>query len=123
MKVANWVGEVLKFKVRAVTDTPLIFGTAILIIAGVFSILGAANWLVILFAICACFLLVIGVSSYVFFAIKKPEFLRSEEYQTRKEAMEFLGDNERSLNPNVPRIANMVSPTTSDDKSNPLMKS
>ena len=122
-KIFNQVSSI---KVKSVTDSLFKFGMIGLFIGVISAVFTDKDWVVIvIFSFSALFFL-IGLFFSCFFAIKKPEYLRSEEYQTQKQALELLGDNERAhnrnllnihlvTNPNAPKLNNYIN-------DNPLTK-
>ncbi|WP_298903189.1 hypothetical protein [uncultured Psychroserpens sp.] len=119
-KVFNQVSSI---RVKSVTDSLFKFGMIGLLIGVISAIFSDKDWIVIIvFSFSALFIL-IGLFFYCFFAIKKPDYLRSEEYQTQKQALELLGDNERANNPNLSNIhliTNPNAPKLNNDNNNPL---
>ncbi len=123
MEWAKVFNQVSSIKVKSVTDSLFKFGTFGLIIGVVSAIFSDKDWVVIVvFSFSALFYL-IGLFFYCFFALKKPDYLRSEEYQTQKQALELLGDNERAHNQNLSHlhlITNPNAPKNDNNSENPL---
>ena len=52
-------------------------------------------------------ILLLTVGSYLFFLFYNPDYLRSESYQIRKQAIEKLGDKDGLLPTNVAQVINV----------------
>ena len=52
-------------------------------------------------------ILLLTVGSYLFFMFNNPDYLRSESYQIRKQAIEKLGDKDGLLPTNVAQVINV----------------
>lgn len=117
--------QVSELKVRSVTDALFKYGLLCLVIGVIAAIFSDKNWVAITAFCFAGLFLLLGLGFYSYFAIKKPDFLRSETYQLKKQAFEMLGDNERAENKNLGNIPSLMNPyyNQSDlDEENPLLK-
>ena len=123
MEWTKILNQFSSIKVKSVTDSLFKFGMIGVFIGVLSAIFTDKDWVVIVvFAFSSLFFL-IGLFFYCFFAIKKPDYLRSEEYQTQKQALELLGDNERAHNQNllnIHLITNPNVPKLNNDNNNPL---
>ena len=121
-KIFNQVSSI---KVKSVTDSLFKFGLIGLLIGVICAIFSDKDWVIIVvFSFSGLFIL-IGLFFYCYFAIKKPDYLRSETFQTQKQALELLGDNERADNNNLRQIhliTNLTTPKRSGDDKNPLLE-
>jgi energy-coupling factor transporter transmembrane protein EcfT len=75
---------------------PLIWPIAGLLFAICVSVSAKAPvWLLIVFSVVLCTLLLAYIGGYAYFAVKDPDALRSEKYKLQKMAIEhgFLGDS------------------------------
>jgi len=56
---------------------------------------GLDKWLVVMFAILDCIVILIYIAAYIYFAIKDPEQLRSEKFSIQKMAIQhgYVGDD------------------------------
>ncbi len=116
--------QVSQLKIKSVTDGLFKFGLLGLLISVLGAIFIDKDWvLIVLFSLSALMIL-IGLFFFCFFALKNPDYLRSETYQLRKQAVEYLGDNERSENKNVKNIPSLMNPyyKSEDEDENPLLK-
>ena len=70
-----------------------------------------ALWVsVLLFSIGGLFIF-IGLFFYCYFSFKNPDYLRSENFQIRKQSIELLGDSDNFNNPNIANIIQIASPS------------
>ena len=125
MEWTKLLNQVSSIKVKSVTDSLFKFGVLGILIGVLCAIFSDKDWVIIIvFSFSGLFIL-IGLYFYCYFALKKPEYLRSETFQTQKQALELLGDNERSNNRNLTNIHLITNPTTpkmSNEGENPLLK-
>lgn len=121
-KIFNQVSSI---KVKSVTDSLFKFGLFGLLLGVVCAIFSDKDWVIIVvFSFSGLFIL-IGLFFYCYFAINQPEYLRSETFQTQKQALELLGDNERANNNNLSQIhliTNLTTPKRSENDENPLLE-
>lgn len=102
--------QVSQLKIKSITDPLFKFGIISLIIAVFSAIFTDKDWVIIILFVFSGLFILIGLIFYMFFAIKKPDYLRSETYQIQKQAVELLGDNERSDNKNLTNIHLITNP-------------
>lgn len=69
------------------------------------------EWCLILIAIVLGLVLLLAFGVYIFFMLKNPDYLRSESFQIRKQAIEILGDKDGLLPTDVAQVINV--PNTS----------
>ncbi len=65
------------------------------------------SWCLILLAVLIVIILLLAVGSYLFFMFKDPDYLRSENYQIRKQAIETLGDKDGLLPTDIAQVINI----------------
>jgi len=65
---------------------------------------------VILIFIAATIFLTVGLIFYIYFALKDPDYLRSESFQLRKQSITVLGDKENQFNDNLKEIPSITNP-------------
>lgn len=65
------------------------------------------SWCLILLAVLIVIILLLAVGSYLFFMFKDPDYLRSENYQIRKQAIEKLGDKDGLLPTDIAQVINI----------------
>jgi len=121
-KIFNQVSEL---KVRSVTDSLFKFGVLCLLFSILCVVLTDKNWVIIIVFCFTGLFFLLGIIFYCYFALKKPDYLRSETYQLKKQAFEILGDNERVNNKNLENLPSIMNPYhRSDDldDENPLLK-
>lgn len=65
------------------------------------------SWCLIFLAVLIVIILFLAVGSYLFFMFKAPDYLRSESYQIRKQAIETLGDKDGLLPTDIAQVINI----------------
>jgi hypothetical protein len=109
----NWthaLDQVSKIQIKSITDSLFKYGLYLFMFGTVSAIFKTPNWVTILqFSVGGLFE-IIGLSFYIYFAKKNPDYLRSESFQLRKQSIEMLGDKENSFNPNVKDIVFIANP-------------
>lgn len=117
--------QVSELKVKSVTDGLFKFGLLCLVVGVIPAIFSDKDWVTITLFSFAGLFIVIGLGFYCYFAIKKPDYLRSETYQLKKQAFEMLGDNDRANNKNLGSLPSIMNPYYNQnelDEENPLLK-
>lgn len=116
--------QVSQLKINSVTDGLFKFGLLGLLISVLGAIFIDKDWVLIVLFSLSGLMILIGLFFFCFFALKNPDYLRSETYQLRKQAVEYLGDNEKSENKNIKNIPSLMNPyyKSEDDDENPLLK-
>ena len=99
-----------KIQVKSITDQLFKFGLFTLILGLLSAIFSPFRWTTILIFGIGCLLIILGVVFYIYFAIKNPDYLRSEKFQIQKKSIEILGDKENQINSNVKDIVYIASP-------------
>lgn len=111
-KVFEQVGQI---KVKSITDSLFRYGLLILCLATLAAMCKVYTWvLIILFSLGGLFTL-IGLIVFCIFAAKSPDYLRSENYQLKKQSIELLGDKDNMLNPNIDKVVLITSPYNSNE--------
>jgi len=115
--------QVSQLKIKSITDS--LFKYALLFaFAGIVpAIFTEKDWISIVLFSVSGFFAVLGMGFYFYFAIKKPDYLRSENYQLSKQAFELLGDNDRASNKNLKNLPAIMNPhhkRNEHDLGNPL---
>lgn len=106
-KISNHIGRI---KVRSIIDAPAKYLLYILVMTIVAAIAKVSSWvLIVLFSFAGIFLLIVLVG-YIYFAITKPDYLRSEEYNLKKQSLEIMGDKENYLPVDMHNVVNIISP-------------
>lgn len=103
--------QVEKVQIKSVTDVLFKYGFIGFSIGTIgFAFAKIPQWmLIVIFSFSGLFLL-IGLFFYIYFAVKKPEYLRSEIHQQRMRAMELLGDKDNVDNPNIIHLPAITNP-------------
>jgi hypothetical protein len=113
----NWTrifDQVSRFQIKSITDSLFRYGIYILTLGTVSSVFKSPIWVTIfLFSVGGVFEF-IGLIFYCFFAVKNPDYLRSENFQIRKQSIDILGDKDNILNPNAKNITLIASPYSNE---------
>ena len=125
IEMSNFFSQATLLKIKSVTDSLFKYGLLMFIV----SVSGACfiekTWVLIVMFSFTGLLIILGCFFYSFFANKNPDYLRSETYQSTKQALELLGDNERSTNPNIKGIRYIMNPNPpieDNDTKNPMLE-
>lgn len=113
-KMAEWTkifDQIEKVQIKSVTDALFKYGFIGFAIGSIGIAIGKSpQWAsIVIFSFSGLFLL-IGLIIYVYFAFKKPEYLRSENFQLRMKSIELLGDKENADNPNIIQLPAITNP-------------
>lgn len=113
-KMAEWTkifDQINKVQIKSVTDTLFKYGFIGFSIGTLgLAIANLPQWVpIVIFSFSGLFLSV-GLWAYVYFAFKKPEYLRSETHQQRMRAMDLLGDKDNADNPNILQLPLITNP-------------
>ena len=106
-KITEQVG---KIKVKNVVDMPLFYGLWVLAFAVISGIFCQLNWVTVVLFCFAGLLFLIATFGYLYFTLKNPDYLRSEEYHLRKQSLEILGDKENFLPVDGQNIVDITNP-------------
>lgn len=109
-RVQNSLGSI---EVKGVPDKlwrVLILMFVVLLTSSCFDV---KNWCLILMAVIIILTFFLTVTVYIYFMVKKPDYLRSESFHIRKQAIEMLGDKDGLLPTNVDKVINV--PYTSEN--------
>lgn len=118
-KMTEWTRIFNRFEsvqIKSVTDALFRYGFIGLTIGTAGASIGKAPlWIPIAtFSISGLFLLV-GLGVYIYFALTKPEYLRSERFQLQMKSIELLGDKENANNPNILQLPSITNPYTKSE--------
>jgi hypothetical protein len=109
-RLSSHIGRI---KVRSIIDAPAKYLLWIILFAIVAAIAEVSSWVIIvLFCFAGAFLLLVLVG-YIYFALTKPDYLRSEEYNLKKKSLEIMGDKENYLPVDMHNVVNVVNTTAS----------
>ena len=97
MDWAKLTGQISSIKVKNVVESPLKYVLYILALAIFASIFSPLGWITIILMCFAGLLVLIAAFAYIYFSIKNPDYLRSEEYNLKKQSLEILGDKNNPL--------------------------
>ncbi len=110
MDLTRLTEQVNKIKVKNVVDMPLFYGLWVLALTVISAIFSNLSWVTIVLFCFAGLLFLIATFGYFFFAMKNPDYLRSEEYHLRKQSLEILGDKEKLLPIDGQNIVDIANP-------------
>lgn len=107
-RIQNSIGTI---EVKGVPDKlwRVLLLLVIVLVGGAY--LQIKEWCLILIAIVLGLVLLLAFGVYIFFMLKNPDYLRSESFQIRKQAIEILGDKDGLLPTDVAQVINV--PNTS----------
>lgn len=91
----NWtkaLQEVSQIKVKSVTDPLFRFSLVALLIGAALSPFDVPFWVLVFIFSVSGVLSLLGIIFYTYFALKDPNFLRSETYQYQIKSLEYMGD-------------------------------
>ena len=103
--------QVDRIRVRSVVDTPLKWGTGILALGVTlfcFRVDPIAAWAVLGLGL---LISLTGGAFWVYFAVKKPDYLLSEDHQLRKQSITLLGDDSKGILHHAQEIVSIASPS------------
>ncbi len=114
----NMESVVHKVSVTSAVNAPL-WACGVIALPAFFLATYNEGWLKIAFFVVGGVLILTFVGSYLLFAIRNPDYLRSEEYQLKKESLKLLGDRDNPLhaeaNDLVAVVNNPVLPPPAND--------
>lgn len=107
--------QVGKMRIKSITDSLFLYGLLTLIVGVTASLFPRVrDWeLYVLFGL-GLILMLTGLISYIYFAKKNPDYLRSENYQLKKQSLVLLGDKENQFNPNMKEVSAITNPYAKD---------
>ena len=101
-------------KVKSITDPLFRFSLLFGVLGGAVACFPAPPFVWIFFLSCCGICLLLGIGFFIYFAIKCPDYLRSESFQISKQSLEMLGDDKNRLNPNMDKITIIANPFAKD---------
>lgn len=103
-RIQNSIGTI---EVKGVPDKlwRVLLLLVIILVGGAY--LQIKEWCLILIAIILGLVLILAFGVYLFFMLKNPDYLRSESFQIRKQAIEILGDKDGLLPTDVSQVINV----------------
>ena len=103
-RIQNSIGKV---EVKGVPDKLWQVLLLLVVIWGCGAYFQIKEWCLILLAVIIALVFVLAVGVYLFFMVKNPDYLRSESFQIRKQAIEILGDKDGLLPTDVSQVINV----------------
>ena len=103
-RIQNSIGTI---EVKGVPDKlwQVLLLLVVVLVGGAY--LQIKEWCLILIAIVLGLVLLLAFGVYIFFILKNPDYLRSESFQIRKQAIEILGDKDGLLPTDVAQVINV----------------
>lgn len=111
--------QVSKVQVKSITDPLFRYSAVLFSLGATTAIFKTDSWVIITLFILGGLLLIVGLIFYIYFSITNPDYLRSENFQIKKQTIEMLGDKDNTMNPNIKELKFIASPFSgqSDDNS------
>jgi len=101
--------QISQIKVKSITDSLFKYGLLLFTLGVLSSIFSKVSWVTVFLFITGGLFVIIGFIYYAYFAKVNPDYLRSEEFQIKKQSIEILGDKENHFNPNTTNITAIAS--------------
>ncbi len=97
-------------KIRSVIDNLSRFFLIFVLFIIVAAWLKITEWLLIVFCVILCLAFLLMGFAYIYFTVKNPDYLRSEDYHLRKQSIEMLGDKDNYLPVDLGDIRGIANP-------------
>ncbi|MES1181623.1 MAG: hypothetical protein ABUL44_02395 [Flavobacterium sp.] len=111
-KIFEQVGQI---KVKSITDSIFRYALLILLLGTIAPAFKTEKWILIVLFSLGGLMVVVGIIVFSIFSKKNPDYLRSENYQLKKQSIELLGNKDNALNPHVDKVVNITSPYNTDE--------
>lgn len=108
-RLSSHIGRI---KVRSIIDAPakyLLWFTLFAIIAAIAKV---ESWIIVVLFCFAGVFLILVIVGYIYFAITKPDYLRSEEYNLKKQSLEIMGTKDNYLPVDMHNVVDVVNTTS-----------
>lgn len=99
-----------KIRIKSVTDNLIRFILVLVLFVIVAALFGVKEWLIIFLCVLLALSFLVFVYAYIYFSVKNPDYLRSEDYHIRKQSIEMLGDKEHYLPVDLGNIRVIANP-------------
>jgi len=110
VEVGSYLQQVNKIRIRSIIDPLFIYGLFVMVLGVIvgcsplnvfvaYSILGFGG-----------LMMLTGLVVFIIFAFSKPEYLRSEAYQLKRQSLEMIGDKDNIGNPHIGQVIHITSP-------------
>ncbi len=110
----NLSHAVSSFHVRSVIDPLIKLFLLLLLFIIVATWLSIAEWVIICLVCFAALVLLLILGAYICFAIYKPDYLRSESYNLKKQSLSILGDKEHYKKVDMRNVVDIANPYEDD---------
>ena len=105
--LSNAIGFI---RIKSVVDNLSRFILIFLLFIIVAAWLKITEWLLIVFCVILCSAFLLMCFAYIYFSVKNPDYLRSENYHLRKQSIEMLGDKDNYLPLDLREIRGIANP-------------
>lgn len=99
-----------RIRVKSVVDNFIRFVLILVVFIIVAAIFKIPEWLLVFFIVMLALSFITMLFVYIYFSIKNPDYLRSEDYHLRKQSMEILGDKDNYLPIDAKEIRGIANP-------------
>lgn len=101
-----------RIRVKSVVDNFIRFILILVAFIIVAAFLNIEKWLLVFLIVMLALSVITMLFVFIYFSIKNPDYLRSEDYHLRKQSMEILGDKENYLPIDAKEIRGIANPYT-----------
>lgn len=110
-KFLNSISQAItSIRVKSVIDPLIKLFLIVLFFIIIIAYLELPEWIIICMICFAGLILLLIMISYLCFAIYKPDYLRSENYNLRKQSLSILGDKDNYMKVNMQNVVDIANP-------------
>ena len=99
-----------RIKIKSIVDNLIRFILLQILFIGVAAFQNLPQWILIVLVLMVVLSFTLMGYLYIYFSIKNPDYLRSEDYHLRKQSMEILGDKDNYLPIDAKEIRGIANP-------------
>lgn len=99
-----------RIKIKSIVDSLIRFILLQILFIGVAAFQNLPQWILIVLVLMVVLSFTLMGYLYIYFSIKNPDYLRSEDYHLRKQSMEILGDKDNYLPIDAKEIRGIANP-------------
>ena len=104
--------QVSKVQIKSITDPLFRYSAIVYGFGTITAIFRTDSWVTVVLFLLGSLLLFVGLVFFIYFCINEPDYLRSENFQLKKQSIELLGDRDNTMNPNIKELKFIASPYT-----------
>jgi len=104
-------GQIVRIRVKNVVESPLKYALCFFAFTLFASVFSPHVWVTVTLLCLAVMITLIAIFGYIYFSIKNPDYLRSEDYHLKKQSLEILGDKNNTLQLDGKTFVDIVSNT------------